>query len=92
MIDDEKKENTRATLIQIWSHSNPSAALDYLLKRLPDDASQLEAIVLPLVDHIFQNNIVDFVEEAAELFEVFSSLTRVSARGWLTFQHIYNVF
>jgi len=53
---------------------------------------QLEAIVLPLVDHIFQNNILDFVEEAAELFEVFSSLPQVSARGWLTFQHIYESF
>jgi len=42
---------------------------------------QLEAIVLPLVDHIFQNNILDFVEEAAELFEVFSSLPQVSAAG-----------
>ncbi|MGI9241885.1 MAG: hypothetical protein ACR2RV_13865 [Verrucomicrobiales bacterium] len=44
IVDDETDERTRASLIQIWAHSDPSSALEHLLRRLPEDSSQLEVM------------------------------------------------
>lgn len=55
--------------------------------------TQLEEHIIPLINFVFQSGVLDFVEEAAELFEQFLARpTGMTERAWGSFLIMYEAF
>eukprot|EP00041_Stephanoeca_diplocostata_P015599 m.298645 g.298645 ORF g.298645 m.298645 type:complete len:1040 (-) comp20094_c0_seq2:338-3457(-) len=87
----ESDENVQRAMAAMGIMQSVASVLE-LRDREPKLSAPCEELVCPVLENIFDEGVMDYIEEALELMQVMSSGPSISNRLWKLFTHMYHAF